>query len=428
MESNFMPKNRAIFIDRDGVICEDGYISSPEQLKLLSGAADAIAKINKLGFLAIVITNQPVIARGECTEEDVQKINQKMVECLLKKGARIDAVYYCPHHPEQRNDIPEWAQKYRIDCDCRKPKPGLFIQAAREHNIDLTTSFMIGDSTRDILAGKNAGCKTILVGTGCVGKDGKFDARPDAVAEDILEAVNMISEASEMPAVILVGGRGERLRPLTDDVPKPLLPIAGKPVLEWQLELLRRHGIKRVFICGHYLLSKIQEYFGDGSRFGLEIEYIDDGSVQLGSGGALKNLKDKINKSFILLSGDVMTTLDITALALTHTSSGSMATVVVRETDHPQDSDIIQMDENGRAIKFFSKGETTKTGNLGIVGAFALNPAIFQMIETLPCNFENDLLAPLVNKGTDIHCYFSRDYFKDIGTPERYTKAQNRNY
>ena len=417
--------HRAVFLDRDGVLSEEGgLIAQPELIKTLPGAAEALKLLKSEGFKTIVVTNQPVVARGLCTEDDVKKINLKLIESLGGEKL-VDGVYFCPHHPEKCHiDIPQSAMRYRIDCECRKPKPGMLLQASKENGIDLASSFMIGDSTRDILAAKAAGCKSVLVETGYAGKDGKYEAKPDAVAKNVLAAAQMIAKAASMPAVILAGGRGERMRPLTDTLPKPMLPVAGKPVIEWQLELLRRHGVKKVVICGHYLLDKIADYFGNGSRLGISIEYVDDGPEPLGSGGALKNLEGKVVSDFIVLSSDVMTTLDISALALAHASSEALATIVVRETDHPHDSDIVQVGADKKAVRFFPKKETEKVGNLGVTGASVLNSAVFKSIKNVPCNLEGDILADMIKRGENIRCHLSADYIRDMGTPERYERVQ----
>ncbi|MCR4736202.1 MAG: HAD-IIIA family hydrolase [Treponema sp.] len=154
---NLRQKQKAIFLDRDGTINKlNGFIAKPEQFELIPGAAEAIKMINNSGYLAIVITNQPVIARGDCTFEELALIHAKMETELGKKGAFIDGLYLCPHHTDKgfAGERPE----YKCDCDCRKPKSGLFVQAAKDFNIDLTQSFMIGDSKNDIEAGDNAGC------------------------------------------------------------------------------------------------------------------------------------------------------------------------------------------------------------------------------------------------------------------------------
>jgi D,D-heptose 1,7-bisphosphate phosphatase len=159
---NLANPQRAVFIDRDGTITRlDGFVTKPEQLHLIDGAADAIRRINEKGILAIVITNQPVIARGECTVETLDLIHQRMETLLGAEGAYVDDIFYCPHHPDKgfAGERPE----YKIDCECRKPKPGMILAAAKKYNIDLPRSFMIGDSIRDAKAGIAAGCHPALI-------------------------------------------------------------------------------------------------------------------------------------------------------------------------------------------------------------------------------------------------------------------------
>lgn len=155
---NLKSKQKAIFLDRDGTINKMvGFVAKPEQFELIEGAAEAIKAINKSGYLAIVVTNQPVIARGDCTFEELQTIHDKMETELGKVGAFVDAIYVCPHHTDKgfEGERPE----YKCNCDCRKPKPGLLLKAAKDFNIDLSESYMIGDSHRDVEAGENAGGK-----------------------------------------------------------------------------------------------------------------------------------------------------------------------------------------------------------------------------------------------------------------------------
>lgn len=162
---NLHNKQKAIFLDRDGVINRHiGFLRHIDDFELIEGVSDAIKQINQSGYLAIVVTNQPVIARGEVTWDELHEIHMKMETLLGKDGAYIDDLYFCPHHPDKgfEGERPE----YKFDCDCRKPKPGLLLQAATDFNIDLSQSYMIGDSTSDIEAGKNAGCKdSILIDT-----------------------------------------------------------------------------------------------------------------------------------------------------------------------------------------------------------------------------------------------------------------------
>lgn len=162
---NLKHKQKAIFLDRDGTINKYvGFLKNIDDFELIDGVAPAIRKINESGYLAIVVTNQPVIARGEVSFEKLEEIHNKMETLLGKEGAYLDAIYYCPHHPHKgyEGERPE----LKIDCNCRKPKPGMLLKAAEDFNIDLSQSWMIGDGENDVRAGINAGCKTVLLGNG----------------------------------------------------------------------------------------------------------------------------------------------------------------------------------------------------------------------------------------------------------------------
>lgn len=178
---NLHNKQKAVFLDRDGVINKYvGFLRNIDDFELLDGVSKAIRKINESGYLAIVVTNQPVIARGEVSFAELTEIHNKMETLLGEDGAYLDAIYFCPHHPDKGFDgeIPE----LKFDCDCRKPKPGMLIEAAKDFNIDLKHSWMIGDSESDIIAGKNAGCSTVLIG----------DSDENMCASNLLEAVDYI--------------------------------------------------------------------------------------------------------------------------------------------------------------------------------------------------------------------------------------------
>jgi D,D-heptose 1,7-bisphosphate phosphatase len=158
---------KAVFLDRDGVINEIAYFPevgvldsplNPRQFKLLPGVAEAIKVFNRLGLKVIVVSNQPSIAKGKMTEAAFERIRLKMRRELEKRGAHIDAEYYCFHHPLAK-DI-----RYRVNCDCRKPKPGLLLKAAKDFGLDLSKCYMIGDSLTDIKAGKAVGCKSFMIG------------------------------------------------------------------------------------------------------------------------------------------------------------------------------------------------------------------------------------------------------------------------
>ncbi|MBQ9801594.1 MAG: HAD family hydrolase, partial [Clostridia bacterium] len=167
---NLAGKQKAVFLDRDGTLNRYvGFLRHIDEFELLHGVGEAVRRINASGYLAVVVTNQPVIARGEVTVPQLDEIHRKLETLLGAEGAYLDALYYCPHHPHKgyEGEVPE----LKIDCSCRKPKPGMLLTAAEELNIDLSASFMVGDGENDILAGRAAGCRTVLIGDGAFGQD-----------------------------------------------------------------------------------------------------------------------------------------------------------------------------------------------------------------------------------------------------------------
>ena len=188
---NKSKKQKAIFIDRDGVINqENDPLNSIDKFKLLSGVSDAIKIINKSDYLSVVVTNQPIIAKNYATEGQVNEIHNYMESILGHEGVFLNRIYYCPHHPEKGFEGENL--EYKVNCKCRKPNIGMIDQAVIDMNIDLNNSFIIGDRTVDIMTGINANLKTILIKQGFAGNDGKFDCSPDFIFNDLLEAVEFI--------------------------------------------------------------------------------------------------------------------------------------------------------------------------------------------------------------------------------------------
>jgi len=188
---NLQNKQKCIFLDRDGTLnrfC--GLVVTPEKLELENRVSEAIRKINASEYLAIVVTNQPVVARGMCTMEQVRRIHRKLETLLGREGAYLDDIIFCPHHPDR--GFPEENRIYKVECCCRKPKTGMIEKMAEQHNIDLQQSYMIGDTTTDIMTGMNAGLRTILVETGEKGLDKKYNITPDIRAKDLFMAVEWI--------------------------------------------------------------------------------------------------------------------------------------------------------------------------------------------------------------------------------------------
>ena len=184
-------KRKAIFIDRDGVINKEvDSLCKIEDFELIHNSAKAIKMINKSEYLAVVVTNQPVIAKGFCSEDDVRNIHSKMEQLIGLENAYLDKIYFCPHHPESgfKGEVIE----LKIDCECRKPNTGMIKKAVKDLNIDLLESYIIGDTTSDIKTGEKIGLKTILVKTGYSGRDKKYVVSPNYHCENLFEAVKKI--------------------------------------------------------------------------------------------------------------------------------------------------------------------------------------------------------------------------------------------
>lgn len=186
---NLSKKQKAFFLDRDGTVNRyRGFLKNIEDMELIEGAAEAIKLINQSGYLAIIVTNQPVVARGEVSLQELNEIHNKLETLLGHQGAYIDDLYFCPHHPDKGflGEIPE----YKIVCSCRKPKPGMLLDAAVKYNIDLTQSWMIGDGFSDMEAGMAAGCKVAYIGKKPTDSNGHFKTYPSLLAcvKDILQS------------------------------------------------------------------------------------------------------------------------------------------------------------------------------------------------------------------------------------------------
>ena len=179
----------AVFLDRDGTLIDEvGHLSRAEDLKLIPGAPDAVKRLRAAGAAVVVVTNQAVVARGLIDEDGLKRVHEKLEALFAAEGALFDAIYYCPHHPE-KDHADAQDPKYRRECDCRKPKPGMLTRAAAKADIDLAGSFMIGDRWRDIEAGRRAGCRTVLIGDG-YGET--FTSPPDARFSSLTAAADWI--------------------------------------------------------------------------------------------------------------------------------------------------------------------------------------------------------------------------------------------
>ena len=244
--SSYEFKQKAIFLDRDGVVNEEiSFIGKPEDLILYDYTPAALRKINRSDYKAIIVTNQSVIARNLCTLEELTVIHNKMETELGKEHAKLDAIYFCPHHPDK--GYPEERTEYKIDCLCRKPKPGMLLEAASDFNLDLSASFIIGDNDRDVLAGKNARCTTVGVMTGYGLK--KTSVLPDFFFENLAEAADYIVNEphkkvfeqvkkliSRSPALIAIGGNARSGKSTLASYLKWKFEREGSSVLKIELD------------------------------------------------------------------------------------------------------------------------------------------------------------------------------------------------
>jgi len=185
-------KKGAIFLDRDGTINEEmGYINHQIRFIVFPYVAESIRIFNTLGLKVIIVTNQSGIARGYFSESLVKELHESLLEKMMKENAKIDAIYYCPHHPKEGQEM------YKIDCDCRKPKPGMILKAVKEHEIDLRSSFMVGDRYKDVLFAKNLNIKSGLVLTGYGRGEYEYDKdkwkyKPDFIGENLIDVARQI--------------------------------------------------------------------------------------------------------------------------------------------------------------------------------------------------------------------------------------------
>lgn len=223
--------NKAVFLDRDHTMMEDpGYLNDPGAVRLLPGVELAIKSLAQAGYKIVVVTNQSGVARGLLTEETLAKIHAELRRQLAEKGAHLDAVYYCPYHPEGT------VEKYAIDSDMRKPKPGMILQACKDLEIDPTISWMVGDSPRDVEAGQRAGCHTIRVrgSSPPVASDENEDVQADYTLRNLVDAARVIlreeDRTAEAAAVPAAAPAAPRLAPASPPAPAPA-PVAAKPPL-----------------------------------------------------------------------------------------------------------------------------------------------------------------------------------------------------
>ncbi|MFC2143092.1 NDP-sugar synthase [Candidatus Aenigmatarchaeota archaeon] len=228
-----------------------------------------------------------------------------------------------------------------------------------------------------------------------------------------------------MKAVILCGGMGKRMRDVSEDIPKPMIEIEGKPILEHQIDYFKKHGITEFVFCTGHQGDIIKKHFKDGKKFGVDIKYSHEKEA-LGTGGAIKNAEDLINDNFILLYGDTMINIDIEKIMTFHTQhyvcKGCILTITIHETDHPQDSDLIKINEDERVVELFPKpNKEPFPSRLSKSSLFISSKEIFEYLPMIKHDFEKTILPKLVKEGK-VAGYLTNELIRDVGTPERYEK------
>ena len=227
-----------------------------------------------------------------------------------------------------------------------------------------------------------------------------------------------------MKAVILAGGKGTRLMPLTKDIPKPMVQIAGKALLEWQVLLLKKYGITDIIFCTNYLHEVIEDYFGDGKKWGVNIQHSVE-TEALGTAGAVKLAESLIgDDDFFVIFGDDMISHNLLQMYKYHKKHGAEATLLVHESSHPMDSDLIERDKTGRIIRIFrpNLGDIFESINLTCI--YILKPSILKKIELKFSNFGKEIFPKLIAEGHHIQAYYSEEYAQDVGTIERLQKVE----
>ncbi len=226
-----------------------------------------------------------------------------------------------------------------------------------------------------------------------------------------------------MKVVIMAGGKGSRISSVYSDIPKPMICICNKPVLEHQINCLRKQGLTDIILIIGHLGSVVKEYFRDGAEFGVHVEYIEEGSP-LGTAGALFYLKDKVKEDFLLINGDLLFDVDFGAFIRKHQSKGGCATIFTHANDHPYDSAVIILDENDAVVEWLNKEDKRADyKNRVNAGLHVLSPDIFSKFGHLrKVDLDREILRPLITDGS-LFAYHSPEYVKDMGTPERYAQV-----
>ncbi len=377
----------AIFIDRDGTVNRDcPYCRNAEEIEIYQDIFHPLEELSREYYI-IMVTNQSGVSRGYFTEQDLEGMHRKIRNEVEGHGGRIDAVYHCPHLPG-------------AGCRCRKPGIGMIRDAMRDFDIDMSRSFFVGNSKADMEAGRRAGIPTICV-------RGDADAVGDFAAVDfngMLEIIkkNAVRQNPEGLAVpklglILAGGKGTRMQPLTYEIPKPMAEVAGVPLIGHLVKEFRRNGILKIYVSIGYKGEMIEKYLGDGSAFGVDIEYVKEEEA-LGTGGGIRLGLEAAEKSYggsdiFIANGDDILEMDLKPMYELYKRSGSEITLSLKKVENVSGSGVVVL-EGERVKKFIEKPEGME-GSVGLVnlGRYITSPRIMDKFpKSKAFSFEKEFL------------------------------------
>lgn len=422
---------KAVFIDRDGVISKEiphpairdreGRVCtdplSPEELVFFPGVKEAFARLKAAGYLTIIVSNQAGYAKGFLNDEQLQAVTRKVQDEL-----QPDAIYYCLHHED-----------YTGSCECKKPKKGMLRQAVAAHGIDLSQSFMVGDRRNDMLFGDE--CRTCYYVDTRRDEDASENVRKlplalqakVSIVRSLEEAADLITNppAGIFEAVIPCAGRGTRMGDMTAEIPKPMIAFDGVPFLQFIIYHLKQNGIRRFIIPIGYLGDVIREYFGNGSRFGVDIVYAQS-SVEVETGGSFKRALPYVQgDAFIMHYGDSFWPYSFSHMTGTFLERNREAMIVCNhrpKLEGYDDKNNIIVDQEGNVTGYDKKNASGKA-TLHDVGVAYYKKGVAAYLE--PDSFVLDAyLFPLLAGKGEIHAYYSDQKSIGMGNVEKVARFE----
>lgn len=423
-------EKRALFLDRDGIIVKPVQQEaplSPKDLYLIPSIIPVIKKARKLGFLIIVVSNQPDIALGKISEATRLALEKKFTDLLQKKRLEVDGIYYCHHDPKGTNP------KYSKICKCQKPKPGMLLRAMKKFHINAPGSFMVGDRASDIKAGLTIGVRTILFDP--LNLQEKYlkehKVKPDYKINSLPQIVPLIEEKT---AFVLAAGEGRRMLPLTKNIPKPLVKINDKPLLGYILELLVKHGFTNIGINIFYLKNKIEKYLK--SQKDYQLSTVEENRLS-GTAGAIKKIAGKVKpkQPFLVISSDMLINFNLSEIYRFHQKKKALATICCYYRTKSQldlkKSGLVLFDKKTKRVVKFTERPNKKNEIISQwvnSSVYVFDPAILELIPKKPmADIARDLIPILLKLKKPIYAFpVNKKKFYQLGidTPERIKLAE----